>query len=134
MFYPRSDVKVFWTCDKFKEHVWKARIASRKRHIKCPYCTGKKVSIQNSFAINFPDLLKEFDYKKNNNMDPNQFTYGSQKKAWWLCKYCNRSWRVAFATRVNKGIGQPGCRPCKKSKNFKVISAQLRQAKLHNLN
>ena len=116
MFYPNSMVKVFWKCSKHKEHVWKSLISMRSRHINCPYCTGKKVSKQNSFVINYPDLLEEFDYKKNENIDPNQFTYGSQKKVWWLCKYCNRSWKVAFYTRVSKRIGKPGCRPCKRSK------------------
>ncbi len=113
MFFPRSDVRVFWKCNKFKEHVWKARIAAMTGG-NCVYCAGKKVSKQNSFALNYPQFLEEFDYNKNKNIDPNLYTYGSQKKVWWICKFCRRSWKVAFSTRVNKGIGKPGCRPCKK--------------------
>ena len=122
LFFPKSKVKAFWTCTKYKTHVWPDMIAFRTRRTNCPYCTGKRVSKQNSFVINCPDLVEEFDYKKNINIKLNQIVCGSLKKAWWLCKYCNKSWNVSFYTRTRRGNKKPGCSDCKKLKKFRSVS------------
>lgn len=117
MFFQRSDVSVFWVCNKFKEHVWKARIAAMTGN-NCIYCAGKKVSRQNSFAINYPELLEEFDYKKNKGINPNDFVFGSQKKVWWNCNVCNHKWKTAFGVR-SRGHG---CYWCGKKNRKKTIN------------
>jgi hypothetical protein len=121
MFFPKSKVEVFWTCTKYKTHVWPDMIALRTRRTNCPYCTGKRVSKQNSFVINCPDLVEEFDYKKNINIDLNLIVSGSLKKAWWLCKYCNKSWNTSFYTRTRRGNKKPGCSDCKKLKKSRHV-------------
>ena len=81
------DKKVWWICEK--GHEWLASINSRtSKKTNCPYCTNKKVlSGYNDLATTNPELLKEWDYDKNNknNLTPQNVLKGSTKKVWWLC-------------------------------------------------
>ena len=40
-----------------------------------------------SLAEHNPELLKEWDYEKNNELGltPETISYGSAKKVWWIC-------------------------------------------------
>ena len=76
--------KVWWICDK--GHNYEQRI---KNNVliknKCSYCSGKKVAVgENDFASQYPEFLKYWDYNKNT-IQPNEITYGSNKKVWWIC-------------------------------------------------
>ena len=33
----------------------------------------------------FPDLIKEWHPSKNDELKPQDFTYGSDRKVWWVC-------------------------------------------------
>ena len=51
----------------------------------CPYCFGTgRVCEGNSLLSTHPDLCKEWDYEENELM-PNQVTYGSEYLASWIC-------------------------------------------------
>ena len=44
-----------------------------------------------------PELCEEWDKTKNGNLRPEDVTYGSGKKIWWVCsnedcKYSSRIW------------------------------------------
>lgn len=54
-----------------------------------------------------PEIAKEWDYEKNGNLNPNEVTYGSGKKVWWLCDK-NHSYA---ATVSNRSLGK-GCPYC----------------------
>ena len=60
------------------------------------------------------DLLKEWDYSKNNNISPSDFGAGSHKKVWWLCGK-KHSYLSSICDRCN-GCGCPYCA------NRKVLS------------
>lgn len=50
-----------------------------KRQKSCGKCYNK-------LLINkFPNIAKEWNYNKNNNLDINNVTYASGKKVWWFC-------------------------------------------------
>lgn len=49
-----SSKKVWWKCEK--GHEWKASANQVKG---CPYCSGHKVSKENSLAVVDPELSKE---------------------------------------------------------------------------
>ena len=55
-----------------------------------------------------PHLKDEWDYIKNGNLDPNAFSFGSQKKVWWKCKDHHHSWQAVISSRV-KGSQCPYC-------------------------
>jgi len=83
-------------------------IANRNLGGGCPYCTGKKV-LQgfNDLATRNPSLVKEWDYEKNSDLKPENFTANSGRKVWWKCK--KRHTYEAQIIHRNKGGGCPYC-------------------------
>jgi hypothetical protein len=60
-----------------------------------------------SISIAAPALVKEWHPIKNGKLKPEHFSFGSQQKAWWVCKE-KHEWEAVIATRV-KGHGCPHC-------------------------
>lgn len=63
-----------------------------------------------SYLIDNKELMSEWDYEKNVDLDPNTLTAGSNKKAWWICKHCGHKWRTAIHHRA---IGKQDCPKCR---------------------
>lgn len=61
----------------------------------------------NDLATKRPDLAAEWHPTKNGDLKPEDVTYGSGKKVWWLCS-CGHEWEAAINNRV-KGNGCPYC-------------------------
>ena len=100
-FPPGSSKRVGWKC--IKGHKWEAAIKNRsKGGGDCPFC--QSVASQN------PQLLKEWEFQKNKNIDPHTIHSGSKIKVWWLCKTCNHSWHTAIANRTKGNLS--GCPLC----------------------
>ncbi len=61
------------------------------------------------YIIDNPNLMKEWDWEKNNELglDPNQLTSGSNKKAWWKCDK-GHEWQTMINNR-NNGRSCPYC-------------------------
>ena len=76
----------------------------------CPYCAGKKVLPGfNDLASTHPELLMEWDYEKNKEVDPAEITPGkSSQKYWWKCSACGHEWQASPNTRT-RGHGCPVC-------------------------
>ena len=102
-----SEKKVWWKCKE--GHSWQAIVNSRVRGRGCPYCTNKKVLVgYNDLFTTRPELKDEWDYELNKNVSPLKVTAGSNKKVWWKCKYCGKSWQAIIYARKN-GNGCPDC-------------------------
>lgn len=107
-----SEKKVWWKCDK--GHSWMATINSRAAGRGCPYCTNQKVLTGfNDFLSLHPELRDEWDYEKNEDCRPEQYTEGSTHKVWWKCPVCNKSWKTSIHQRT---IGH-SCPKCGVEKN-----------------
>ena len=65
-----------------------------------------KVKINNLESL-YPELAKEWDYKKNGILTPQMVTKGSAKKVWWLCKE-GHNYEASIYNRVS-GKGCPYC-------------------------
>ncbi len=63
---------------------------------------------QNNFSIYHPELLKEWNDEKNNELKPENFLIGSNKKVWWKCSKCHSEWQATINHRVT-GTGCPYC-------------------------
>ena len=61
----------------------------------------------NSLRAKHPELLEEWDYKKNGDLNPENINAGSNCKVWWKCKY-GHSWSAIVSSR-SKGNGCPTC-------------------------
>lgn len=107
-----SGKKVWWICKI--GHEWLASPNNRSRDKKgghrtdCPYCSGEKLSLENSLLKKYPNLCKEWDYKKNISMDPSTTTCNCNKKAWWICP-SGHSWTAVVAKRTARGDRCPQC-------------------------
>ena len=55
-----------------------------------------------------PDLMAEWDWESNKDLNPSKITMGSHKKVRWKCKKCGYKW----TSMINK---YKGCSKCKKS-------------------
>ena len=53
-----------------------------------------------------PDLVHEWDYERNGDLRPEQFSASSNRKVWWICSNCGQSWMDSIANRVH-GRGCP---------------------------
>ena len=106
-----SHKNVWWKCSK--GHEWQAQIKSRNNGSGCPYCSGKKVLAgYNDLATINPKLAKEWNYERNGNLKPEDFTAGSHQKVWWKCSK-GHEWEAKIQNR-NNGRGCPYCSGRKK--------------------
>ena len=108
--------KVWWKCSVCN-YEWLSTVGHRTSGRTCPVCSkismGKKQSLNsskkgNDLASNFPDLLKEWDYSKNDVL-PFEVSQKSNKKAWWVCQVCGYEWSTRIANRTIFGHG---CKMC----------------------
>lgn len=105
---PSSNRKVWWQCEK--GHSYRMQIASRvQRHSGCPYCAGVKVLPGfNDLASHNPDIAAQWHPSKNGSLTPEQVTYGSTKRVWWLCPR-GHEWKTIITARTYMGSGCPVC-------------------------
>ncbi len=72
------------------------------------YTRYQKGEDDKSLAKAHSELLKEWDYEKNN-IAPDIINSGSNYKAWWKCSECGYEWQASVYSRA---IGGYGCRKC----------------------
>ena len=90
-----SRKRAWWRCPT--GHSWQAMIYTRSAGTGCPYCTGRKASLeQNCLAKQFPMLAVEWDSEKNAPLTPQNVTPGSHKIVWWRCQN-GHSYRAIIA-------------------------------------
>ena len=112
---------VWWRCSKCG-HCWQTSVANRNNGgTGCPECAKQErtrsryktlIEKKGSFADNYPELLKEWDYDKNNGINPNELTPFCTIKVWWKCSK-GHSWPATIANRA-KGRG---CKECYRMNN-----------------
>lgn len=101
-----SHRKVWWRCSL--GHSWNAAVNNRYQGQNCPVCSGQKVLPGfNDLATINPKLAKEWNYEKNENLRPTDFTAGALKKVWWKCAE-GHEWEAAIYSR-NDDFGCPYC-------------------------
>ncbi len=111
-----SGKKVWWKCDN--GHEWQAAIYSRNNGKGCPYCSGRlAIKGENDLRTVNPTLAKDWNYEKNGELKPENFTANSSKKVWWKCDN-GHEWQATIKNR-NKGSSCPICR--KNSKEVKAL-------------
>ena len=114
-----SHKKVYWVCKK--GHSWKAEVKSRVCGNGCKYCAGQAFTPERALSVKYPDIAKEWDHIRNGNITPEQETYGSHRKVFWICPKCSRS----YATRIYNRVAGKGCCYCchnpKPSKTYNLL-------------
>jgi len=103
--------KVWWLCPEGHEYL--SVIGNRAKKNKptgCPYCSGNQVGEDNNLLVLFPDVAKEWHPTKNGDLKPEDFTFGSGKKVWWLCPK-GHEYHSVIASRAKKDK-PTGCAEC----------------------
>ena len=106
---PSSTQKAWWICSKCG-YKWSTKIANRTG-AKCHGCRlcSKQDTVKgiNDISTTRPDLLKEWNYKKNTK-SPEEFSEHSNQIVWWECSVCGHEWEAAINMRA-RGHGCPCC-------------------------
>lgn len=114
-----SDRKVWWICEK--GHEWEASLYSRaksKLKVGCPYCANKAVWVgYNDLVTANPSLALEWNYEKNGDLRPENFTVSSGKRVWWKCSL-GHEWEAIICNRNSKH-NQTSCPVCRNQKIVK---------------
>ena len=61
------------------------------------------------YVIDNDKLIAEWDWDKNNDLDPRLITLGSGKKVWWRCNTCGNHWLATVSNRFGRESGCPYC-------------------------
>lgn len=61
------------------------------------------------YLIENTQLMSEWDYKKNKDINPCEITYGSGKKVWWICPKGHSYYAKVSNRTKNKPTGCPIC-------------------------
>lgn len=103
-----SSKKYFWFDDL--GHSYKKSPKSRVKGSACPYCTSSNTKLLSGFndlATLFPDVAKDWDYKKNKT-SPDKVLSKTKKRVWWLCSK-GHSWSCPIGNRTGSHSGCPHC-------------------------
>ena len=114
-----SSKRVWWLLSyddpksgKHYDFEWQATVNNRAKGHSCPYLSGKAVCEgYNDLASKYPEVAKEWHPSKNGGWKPSDVTPYSNKRVWWLCSNCERSWRNSVYQQVISG---PLCNNCKR--------------------
>lgn len=114
--------KFYWICPK--GHSYYATLKAKLKKSKCTICSGKEILIgYNDLKTVSPELVEEWDYEKNKKM-PENYTFLSNQKVYWVCKKCGYKWEAIINNR-------PNCPKCQKA--FSLINVySLETGKLIN--
>ena len=107
--------RIVWICDHGcpscgRPHEWEAEIARRTRPgmpTGCPICSGRKCCECSSLAAQRSDLMREWDWEANAELDPKQISLSSNRRVAWSCSR-HGTWVTQVAGRV-AGSGCPEC-------------------------
>lgn len=112
--------KVWWKCKK--NHEWQVTVNQRTNgKTKCPYCSGLYVTKETSLKFKQIELCKEWDYKKNYPLKPDDVTEFTTRKVWWRCPK-NHSYFSSIANRTNRQSGCPFCSNQSSKGEFRILS------------
>ena len=104
-----SNKKVWWLCPQ--GHSYQYTIAHRTKNSRnCPICSGRQLckGINDLVTVN-GNIASEWNYQKNGDLRPDQFTPISHKRVWWKCNECGNEWDTLICNRYQKGNGCPKC-------------------------
>jgi len=85
--YKGSNKNLQWQCLKEGcDEIFDCDLNNILSNSKCPFCTGRRVSVSNCLATKNPILDSEWHPTKNGDLTPYDVTISSGKNVWWLCK------------------------------------------------
>lgn len=106
-FLPSSNKKVWWKCSEC-EYEYQTMITNRTKGTGCKRCAGQVlIPGVNDLASQYPEIAAEWDYERNEGVQPNQVFSQSNKTYAWKDRY-GHTWMTSPNARV-RGTGCPYC-------------------------
>ena len=116
-----SSQKFHWICSKCEQE-FAATPKQRTSGKGCPFCARKKVKTGlNDLATLYPNLLKDWDYKKNTK-HPTEVYAGGRTICYWICEL-GHSYACSIENRI-KGINCLYCAGKKVLAGFNDLLSQ----------
>ena len=113
--------KAWWICPK--GHSYYSSIYGRRKGSSCPYCSNNRVLRGfNDLETTNPEILKFWNYEKNENNFPQNYSHGSTKKVWWKCDK-GHEWQATISS-VSNGNRCPYCANQKLLKGFNDLASR----------
>lgn len=110
---PGSSKRVWWQCRNHAEHVWHATITTRtdpRARRQCPFCSGSRVTAENSLLGCHPEIAKQWDNERNRPLTSATVKRASARNVWWICaKDSSHRWQARVKNRT---LHQTGCPVC----------------------
>ena len=132
-----SGKKVWWKCSKCG-HEWESTVNNRSRGHGCPECAKKeagerqrKPHKRKSLAALHPEIVKEWNFERNN-ISPDNVRSFSRLKVWWKCEK-GHEWEAGIFNRLAKKTKCPYCMGKKILKGYNDM-ASLRPELLEEWN
>ncbi len=119
-----SNKKFYWICPKGHPS-YLMPVTKRTLGHGCPVCSNHKIIKGiNDFETTDPELMQEWFWEENDKEgnDPNTFSSGSSRLAWWKCKKCGNAWRASVSNRTRIHSGCPYCANLKVKKGFNDLA------------
>ena len=116
-----SGRKVWWVCEE-GHPPWSTSVNRRtwKNGSGCPYCSGRlPIKGETDLATRRPDIAKEWHPTKNGDLTPDQVTFGSGRKVWWVCGH-GHGWEARVCSRTSQNA--TGCPYCANRARHAVVS------------
>lgn len=103
--------KTWWKCLGDKDHPDYQVVTADKaiRNQGCPYCSGHRLSPENSLETKYPQLVKEWSLK--NEKKPSEYSRCSESKVWWRC-LANKGHPDYEMRIADKTYSEQGCPYC----------------------
>lgn len=118
-----SGKAAWWLCEEYN-HSWQVSVHERTKY-GCPICSNNKVLAGfNDFASQASEkLLAEWDYKKNI-LKPDEYSYKSEKIAWWVCPI-EHSYDMRIDSRTVNNFNCPICANIRILKGFNDLESKF---------
>ena len=100
-----------WVCYEC-ENEWRSPIIKRGiRGDGCSYCSRGKLHSDGRNSLANSRLMKDFNFEKNEGINPSNLTIRTNKSVDWKCRDCGHEWNTSPRNRYNRGKFS-GCGVC----------------------
>lgn len=113
-----SKKKIWWICASGKHELFMTpydMTCKNKEKFNgngCKYCSNQVACHDNCLSTLFPLIAAEWHPTKNGKLNPTDIIPKSQKKRWWKCSVCQKTWHQSPHSRTTGSVGV-GCLNCK---------------------
>lgn len=105
-----SERMIHWICSQCG-YKWKQTPYNRAiRKSGCPVCANRVIIPGvNDLKTQRPELMNEWNYGRNSNINPENLSVGTNKKVWWICEK-RHEWQATVSNRSKaRNTGCPFC-------------------------